>query len=164
MTSYLPGLPDLRRDAIALYTIPAFWLIAVTPRFLSMRLYEKQTGSKFDPRAPRNFTESVTHASKLDQDTKGFIVRGEAAMLNSFENFGPFTAAVVAGSAAKLNPATLNGLTIAYLGSRVVYNWVYMNSTTIGMGYARSMSYLTGLGCLFAMFIQAGTKFKNAVL
>ncbi|KAM3421796.1 hypothetical protein BST61_g2174 [Cercospora zeina] len=89
MSSCMPSLPDLRRDNIALYTIPAFWLIAIMPRLFGMRLYEKKTGSKFDPRAPRNFSKSVASAPKLDQESKDFITRGEAAMLNSFENFGP---------------------------------------------------------------------------
>ncbi|KAF2211005.1 hypothetical protein CERZMDRAFT_44055 [Cercospora zeae-maydis SCOH1-5] len=164
MSSYIPLLPDLRRDNIVLYTIPAFWFIAITPRLFGMRLYEKQTGSKFDPRAPRNFSESVASAPNLDQASKDYIVRGEAAMLNSFENFGPFSAALVAGSVAKLSPTTLNALTFTYLGSRVVYTWVYMNSTTVQMGYARTVSYMTGLGCLFAIFIKAGTKFKNAAV
>ena len=101
---------------------------------------------------------------KLDKATKDTISRAEAAQANGFENFGPFCAAVVAGSAAKLDPATLNYLTIAYLGSRVLYNVLYIKSSSIAVAKARSAAYVAGLGCLFTMFIKAGTSFKNAVL
>ncbi|KAI5356936.1 putative membrane-associated, eicosanoid/glutathione metabolism (MAPEG) protein [Septoria linicola] len=161
MASYIP---DLTRDNISLYTIPLYWVISIFPRFYGATLYEAKTKEKMDTRTPRGFVKQAGDSQKLDQASKDLISRTEAAVANSFENFGPFTAAVVAGSAAKLDPLVLNSLTFVYLGSRVLYSVLYINSTTLAVAKARSAAYVVGLGCLFTMFVQAGTRFKNAVL
>jgi len=71
-----------------------------------------------------------------------------------------FAAAVVAGNVAKVDSWWLNTLSFGYLGSRAVYNLLYIN----GAGGARTAVFLSGIGMIFTLFIQAGNKVRNAVL
>lgn len=102
------------------------------------------------------------HHTSIDVVNKGRLRRAEAAVANSFENFGPFAAAVVAGSTAKLNPALLNVLSIGYLLSRIAYSYLYIQSDTPQKAKARTFAYLVSMAFLFTLFVKAGGEFKNA--
>ncbi|KAF7192246.1 hypothetical protein HII31_06278 [Pseudocercospora fuligena] len=158
MASYLP---NLQRDNIALYTIPAFWAISIYPRLFAAKLFETETREKFDAKAPRDFQGLVAANLTLDESKRGRIRRAEAACANGFENFGPFAAAVTAGSLAGLDALTLNGLTLGYLATRVFYNWCYIAGETAGMAKARTAAYMGGLGMLMTIFVKAGQKLNG---
>ena len=87
---------------------------------------------------PRGFVKAAQDETLLDERTRRRIVRAEAAMANGFEHIGIFAAAVVAGNVAKLNPRLLNGLSLGYIVSRLVY--------------------------IFTLFIKAGNKLRHAVM
>ena len=74
------------------------------------------------------------------------------------ENISLFAAAVIAGNMAHLSTSYLNGLSIAYVVSRAVYNVLYTTNTTAGMAQARSMVFFVGVGCMMILFIGAGNK------
>ncbi|EME76842.1 uncharacterized protein MYCFIDRAFT_168884 [Pseudocercospora fijiensis CIRAD86] len=154
-------LPDLRRDNIALYTIPAFWAISIYPRIFALKLFEAETSEKFDTRVPRDFQGKVAANTKLDESKRGRIRRAEAACANGFENFGLFAAAVTAGSFAGLDPLTLNGLTLGYLVSRIFYNRYYIAAETAGIAKVRTAAYMGGLALLFTIFIKAAQKLNK---
>ena len=120
----------------------------------------KSPEKKFDNSAPRTLVPSLDSNQSLDRETKLTIVRAEAAQQNGFENVGLFAAAVVAANYAKVDSWWLNALSFGYLGSRVGYNVLYLN----GVGGPRTAVFLGGVGMIFAMFIQAGNKVRNAVL
>ncbi|CAK3827527.1 hypothetical protein AC579_4558 [Lecanosticta acicola] len=157
-------IPDFRRENISLYTIPVFWAIIMYPRYYAATTYNKHTQKSLDGRKPREFAQTIQDSAQLDATTKGRLARAEAAVANGFENFGPFAAAVVAGSAAKLDPAFLNSVTIGFLVSRVVYNWVYITGESTWKAKMRGATYMSGMGMLFAIFISAGNRLKQAVL
>ena len=52
----------------------------------------------------------------------------------------------------------MNGLSIAYVVSRAVYNVLYITNTTAGMAQARTAIFFTGIGCVMALFVGAGNK------
>lgn len=91
-------------------------------------------------------------------------MRAEAAVSNGIENFGPFCAALAAGNAARLDPSLLNGLSLGYLATRILYNVVYINNETLSLAMVRATSYVGGLGMLFTMFIKAGNKLSKTGL
>ncbi len=68
------------------------------------------------------------------------------------ENISLFAAAVVAGNMAHLPTSYLNGLSIAYVVSRAVYNVLYVTNTSAGMAQA------VGVGCMMGLFFGAGNK------
>ena len=86
------------------------------------------------------------------------ILRAESAQANGFENISLFATAVVAGNMAHLSTSYLNGLSIAYVVSRAVYNVLYITNTSTGMAQARSAVFFAGVGCMMGLFIGAGNK------
>ena len=86
------------------------------------------------------------------------ILRAESAQANGFENISLFAAAVVAGNMARLSTSYLNGLSIAYVVSRAVYNVLYITNTSAGMAQARSAVFFAGVGCIMGLFIGAGNR------
>jgi uncharacterized MAPEG superfamily protein len=139
----------------SLYTIPAAWVLSVLPHFYAASL------GKFDNKNPRTYTRDTESSQTVDKATKATIVRAEGAQQNGFENLGLFAAAVVVGNVAKLDNAVLNGLAFAYLGSRAVYNGLYVWGTTDAMANARSVAYLAGVGLIFTFFIKSGNALKD---
>lgn len=157
MASYLP---NLSRDNISLYTIPAAWLIALMPRFYAASTYKASTGKSFNAVNPRLFVGECSSTQSLDSTTKGRILRAESAQQNSYENLGLFAAAIVAGNAAGLTPSTLNGLGLAYVGVRFVYNHIYIFQDLVPT-QVRTLAFFASVGCYMALFVQAGWKWNE---
>ncbi|QDS76246.1 hypothetical protein FKW77_001055 [Venturia effusa] len=141
------------------YTIPAAWVLSIAPHFYAASL----GGKKFDNRNPRTYIPSLASDQTFDQTTKNTIIRAEGAQQNGFENLGIFAAAVLAGNYAKLDNETLNWLSMGYLGSRVVYNFLYINNTSDVMANARTVSFLSGIGIIFTLFVKSGNAIRNSV-
>ena len=161
MASYLP---NLSKDNLSLYTIPICWIICIIPRFYASAEYKKATNKDFDARAPRDFARTVADDQGLDSATKGRIIRAEAAQFNGFENMGLFASAVVAGNMARLNPSTLNGLSMGYVAIRFIYNHLYIFGSTKGLAQMRTVTFLSGVALLMALFVQAGRNLNSSIL
>lgn len=86
----------------------------------------------------------------------GKYLRAEAAQQNGFEVLPYFAAAIVAGNAAKLPATLLNNSAVLFLASRVVYNVLYISTTSKPVSNLRSIVYLVGISVIFNLFIQAG--------
>ena len=130
-------------------------LLSIAPHFYAASL------GKFDNKSPRTYVKDSSEDQSIDKATKAKITRAEAAQQNGFENIGLFAAAVVIGNVAKLDNQTLNTLSAAYLASRIVYNFAYINGTTDAIATLRSVSYLVGVGCIWTSFIKAGNLLVN---
>ena len=126
--------------------------------------YNRAAGKDMDIRHPREFSKTAANESSLDAKTQRRIVRAEAAMANGFENIGLFAAAVVAGNAAKLSPKLLNGLSLGYIVSRLVYTWIYISNETKVLATGRALAFFSGMGMIFTLFTKAGNKLRNAAL
>ena len=150
--------PNLAKDNISLNTIPIAWTICLIPRLWARYAYNKALGKDMDTRHPRDFTKTVANDKTLDETTRGRIVRAEAAMQNGYDNIGLFAAAVVAGNLARLDSKLLNGLSLGYVMSRLVYMWVYVHNETSSLANGRAAAFFSGIGMVFALFIKAGTK------
>jgi uncharacterized MAPEG superfamily protein len=160
MTSYLPSLT---RDNLSIYTIPAAFVVALLPRFFSSNAYKAATGKQMNTLNPRRFVQDIENDQALDSKTKGRILRAESAQANGFETLGLFAAAVVAGNAAGLSPTRLNGLSIGYVISRVVYNHVYIFQDLLPP-VTRSLSWFVTIGLTMALYIQAGNKWNSSMV
>ncbi|EGP90835.1 uncharacterized protein MYCGRDRAFT_88639 [Zymoseptoria tritici IPO323] len=68
---------------------------------------------------------------------------------------------VCAGSAARLDPAVLNFLSIAYLLARIAFIYLYIHSGTAGVAKARTCAYMGGMGLLFTIFVMAAAAFTD---
>jgi uncharacterized MAPEG superfamily protein len=119
-----------------LYTIPAAWVLCITPHAYAIAL----GGKKFDNKTPRPYTSSLKDDQTIDSATKDKIIRAEGAQQNGFENVGLFAAAVVAGNVAGVSNSTLNYLTSGYLASRAIYVWIYINNQSDSSGMYKKMA------------------------
>ena len=156
--------PNLSKDNISLYTIPVCWAVALSPRIWGVVRYSSAAKKGMDARAPREFQKSIQSDASLDSATKAKLQRADAAHNNGVENLALFTSAVVAGNAARLDVETLNNLSIAYIVSRVVYNYVYINNESKGMAQFRTGVFFAGLGTVMALFVKAGIKWNEALV
>ncbi|EME44514.1 hypothetical protein DOTSEDRAFT_72102 [Dothistroma septosporum NZE10] len=134
----------------SLYSIPAMWILSIAPHFYAASL------GKFDNKQPRTYTKDTEGEQSIDKATKSTIIRAEGAQQNGFENIGLFAAAIVIGNVAKLDNGTLNALAGSYLASRVVYNLLYINGTSDTAATGRSVTFLTGVGIIWTLFIKSG--------
>jgi len=151
---------DLTRN-YSIYAIPAAWMMAVLPHAYATSLHDKKSPvKKYDNCNPRTLLPSLDKNQSLDTETKQTIIRAEAAQQNGFENLGLFAAAILAANMAKVDSWWLNVLSFGYLGSRAVYNVLYIS----GAGVPRTVVFFSGLGMIFTLLIQAGNKVRNAAL
>ncbi|ERF76253.1 hypothetical protein EPUS_04330 [Endocarpon pusillum Z07020] len=147
---------------ISLYTVPFAWALCLAPRVYATQLYEKASSRQFDNREPRSFTKMVMENQSIDSATKGRIIRAESAQQNGFENIGFFATAVVAGNLARLDTTWLNTLSVGYVISRILYNLIYLNNTTAGLATTRTVTYISGIGMIWTIFIMAGNKLRSS--
>jgi uncharacterized MAPEG superfamily protein len=68
---------------------------------------------------------------------------------------------VLAGNLAGLSAQTLNTLSGGYLISRVVYNLIYINNTSLGLASLRSVVFLAGIGQIFTLFTKSGNALRE---
>ncbi|KAL9118864.1 MAG: hypothetical protein Q9187_004582, partial [Circinaria calcarea] len=119
---------------------------------------------KFVTIQPRTAIAAIAADQSIDQATKDRITRADGAQHNAFENIGLFATAVVAGNMAGLETEWLNWLSAGYLASRVVYNIVYVNNQSQTMANVRTGVFLSGIGMILTLFIQAGNKIRSTTI
>ena len=145
---------------ISLYLVPVAWFIALAPRGYTLVAYKLHSKSKqgVEMRNPRALTAQAQGDSTLSPLIRDRIIRAESAQLNGAENLGFFAAAVVAGNAANLDTTLLNGLTLAYIGSRVLYNVIFVANSSEKFGFVRTLVFLSGIAFSSSLFVLAGKK------
>jgi uncharacterized MAPEG superfamily protein len=146
---------------ISFYTIPIAWALALGPHVYAVQLYQKASSRHFDNTQPRSLTQMVAGNQSIDSATKGRIIRAESAQANGFENVGLFAAAVIAGNMANLEIRMLNLLSVGYLASRLIYNYIYINNTTGPLAMTRTAVFISGVGMIWTLFIMAGNTFRS---
>ncbi|KAF6233839.1 hypothetical protein HO173_008051 [Letharia columbiana] len=154
--AFFPTTPGL-----SFYSIPIAWILSLVPHVFAVKTYEAASSRKFDNTQPRSLTNTVASDQSLSKATKDTIIRAEGAQQNGFENLGIFAAGVVAGNAAGLDAGYLNALSMAYIASRVVYNLVYINNTTLAVANVRSVVYVGSSALIFTMYVSAGLKMRE---
>ncbi|KAI0149182.1 hypothetical protein BJ166DRAFT_58351 [Pestalotiopsis sp. NC0098] len=140
----------------AFFTVPAAFVLLFIPKLYSFWL----GGRYLDPASPKAYQPSILAADDLDYKVKSRILRAEAAFANGLETFAAFAAAVVSVNAAggRVDPGVANALAVAYLGTRAVYNVVYVVLQGYDARWAlvRSAVWFSGVGVIMAMFCVAG--------
>ena len=53
---------------------------------------------------------------------------------------------------------------MAYIATRVVYNFVYINNTTAAVANIRSVVYVSSSVLIFIMFVSAGNAMRRAAV
>lgn len=76
--------------------------------------------------SPRHALASLSTSDDSKKAIQLRILRGEAAQSNGLENLAPFSGAILAANLAGVPVNKINHLALAYLVSRVVYNFIYI--------------------------------------
>ncbi|KAI1125724.1 hypothetical protein F5Y10DRAFT_246432 [Nemania abortiva] len=139
---------------LSYFTIPVALFTALWPRNYSA--FQGPGQKYFDPTNPRTFAARL-EKSDLDKETVARILRAESASSNGIEALPLFAAAIVAGNSAGLSNTALNSLSIGFIISRAVYNYVYIfiggNHKLAGL---RSLVWFSSIGSIMTLFIKAG--------
>ncbi|KAF3004265.1 hypothetical protein E8E13_008192 [Curvularia kusanoi] len=121
----------------SLHTIPVYWFLALAPHAYAIGVAKRANNGVWDNTNPRN-TSYLTQ-NIVDKEALARYERAEAAHANGMENAPFFVGAVLAGNLAGLDAATLNAYTGVYIGLRVLYNVLYVRTTTLRSSRARSL-------------------------
>ncbi|KAI1352787.1 hypothetical protein F5Y01DRAFT_83344 [Xylaria sp. FL0043] len=150
----MAALSFLAEKNISYFTIPVALFAALWPR--SQSAFGEPGKKYFDPANPRTFTSRLEKAD-LDKETVARILRAEAASANGMEGLPIFAAAVVAGNSAGLSNTALNSLSVGYIVSRIIYNYVYIFlSSNRKLASLRTPVWFVGIGSALALFVKAG--------
>jgi uncharacterized MAPEG superfamily protein len=124
----------------------AYWCIliaAVLPYIWTT--IGKSAGSGYDNHDPRAWIAKQTHPR---------VQRGNAAHLNAFEAFAPFTAGVLMAQAAGVDASRITTLAVAFIVCRVLHGVFYLTDKHA----LRSLSWVVGIGCVVALMAQAAMR------
>ncbi len=120
----------------------AFWCVLVAAVLPYLMIGVAKIGARgFDNRRPRDWYDR----------TEGFRRRAVWAQNNSFEIFPLFAAAVIIAHLAGAEQATVDGLAIAFVASRIAYAISYLADLHL----LRSLVWTAGFFCCVALFIVA---------
>ncbi|KAG7290677.1 hypothetical protein NEMBOFW57_000680 [Staphylotrichum longicolle] len=149
----MAALLDFNSANWSYYTIPAAFLLCMVPHAYGIGL----AGKNYDLGNPRKTEEHCAKDTTLNKATLRRISRAKAAAANGFETIGLYAAAVVAANAARVPAGRLNKLTLAYVLSRVVYNYVYVAlQDNARMASVRPFVWMAGIGIIMTLFVSAG--------
>lgn len=92
------------------------------------------------------------HTPRLSEEKlTGWMQRAYWAQNNSFEVFPAFAAAIIIAQLAGAAQGTVDGLALAFIGSRLVYGACYIAD----LHWQRTLVWLFGIGCIIALFVSA---------
>ncbi|KAJ4409630.1 hypothetical protein N0V91_002551 [Didymella pomorum] len=138
------------------YSIPVYWFLALAPHAYAVGIARKANKGFWDNTNPRN---TGYLEKNIPKDALAKYERAEAAHANGMENAPFFVGAVLAGNLAGLSASTMNTYTGAYIGLRLIYNVLYINTTTLKNSRARSIVWIASTLGLFTLYIKAANKF-----
>ncbi|KAK6843734.1 hypothetical protein PG990_004394 [Apiospora arundinis] len=149
---------DLNKN-YSLFSIPLAYIMVVGAESYGKMLATKQ----LDRANPRQFHETVSKSDKVDKVTKGRILRSRAAAENGYETLPLFTGAVIASNMAGVPVSTINLLSLAYIGSRVLYNFIYIHlQENRKFATPRSTAWMMSVAAWFTLYVQAGLRTMRA--
>eukprot|EP00188_Purpureofilum_apyrenoidigerum_P005326 Plantae.Rhodophyta-Purpureofilum_apyrenoidigerum.ctg6845.p1 GENE.Plantae.Rhodophyta-Purpureofilum_apyrenoidigerum.ctg6845~~Plantae.Rhodophyta-Purpureofilum_apyrenoidigerum.ctg6845.p1 ORF type:complete len:145 (-),score=26.57 Plantae.Rhodophyta-Purpureofilum_apyrenoidigerum.ctg6845:116-550(-) len=134
----------------ALMSIPIASLINVWPVVTKVSTIMKY--AKIDNKQGRGNLEEMK--DKIPREDYQRALRASKAEANFHENFPLFVGSVLIANFSNVPKDWSAQLAIAWLGARVVYNFAYINGTTDGMSYIRSLAFFVNLGISLALSIR----------
>ncbi|KAH7887099.1 hypothetical protein F5I97DRAFT_1105039 [Phlebopus sp. FC_14] len=141
----------LEHPALALYSIPAVWVLAYVPAFLKNATITRAAG--WDNVAPRENIARVRDAEKT-----ALIKRMDGAHQNGLEILPLWIGAVLAGTATHLDTRTMNVSAVSFITLRALYVYVYVTHKTSLQSLARTFLWLGSTGIALRLLLKAGSS------
>ncbi|MGY4514830.1 MAPEG family protein [Lysobacter sp. HA18] len=121
----------------------AYWCVLIAAALPYVwTVIAKSKGERYDNREPRAW---------LARQTDPRIQRANAAQMNAFEAFPAFAAGVIVAHLSGVPEERISLLAIVFVLARVLHGALYV----AGFPRARSLSWLVGVVCVFALLMQA---------
>ncbi len=124
----------------------AYWcvLIAAVLPYLWVAV-AKTSGERYNNKDPRGW-------QARQQNPKS--IRANAAQLNSYESFAPFTAGVVLAQLAGVAHDNIAWLAVAFVVLRVLHGVLYLAN----LHWLRSLAWVGGFACVVTLLLQAALR------
>ncbi|KAL4249104.1 Membrane associated eicosanoid/glutathione metabolism-like domain superfamily protein [Abortiporus biennis] len=152
-------MPTTLNTPLSLYSIPVVWAVGIWPARKRIGLIERNIG--FDNKQPRdNIGKLTDEYQHVDQEKIDTASRMESAHNNSLEMFPLWIGAVLAGNQVGLDNWTLNVASIAFIGIRLAYSYIYVNQKTDRQATLRSIAWLASISIPMTLIIKAANKTK----
>lgn len=116
-----------------------YWCILIAGLLPYVATLIAKSRKDFDNAKPRAWLAQLT----------GYRARAHAAQLNSFEAFPFFAAAVITAQLRGAPHDTIDVLAAIFIVARVLYIVLYLAD----LASLRSLVWLTGMGCVVAIFL-----------
>jgi uncharacterized MAPEG superfamily protein len=129
---------------------------------LTTRLSKKKLGldHNVNPREDLDRAEAAVAKGKITRQQLNGLRRREAAHANSIENFPVYIAAILSAYLAGVSTATLNGLSLWFTLSRIVYGIAYINTESYKFSFIRSLCWWSGnFSCITGLVLALRAEF-----
>jgi uncharacterized MAPEG superfamily protein len=141
------------KGSVAIACLPVSLVTVFGPTFVRNYYYVKLEG---------NYNNVTPREMIKDERLKGpegeMAKRANAAHYNGLETFPIFAAGVLSAKYAGVEAQYVDKLAMAYVVSRVFYNFFYVFGDTPSKSILRSLAYLFGMGCNVSLLISAAKK------
>ncbi|KAF8521333.1 hypothetical protein JB92DRAFT_2807739 [Gautieria morchelliformis] len=146
---------------LSLYSIPVIWATGFYPHNAKFRLINSTVG--FNNLKPRSHTPEALEKKGVPQHLVDRIVRLGGAHENGTEIFPVWASAVLAANYAGIEQRTLNIVSGAFIGLRLLYNYIYINQASASASLLRTATWFTSIGIPMYLFIKAANKIRVGV-
>jgi len=144
----------------SMYSLPAYFALSIVPHMYAIVLLTSNNNGYWDNTCPR----SADYNAKIQKSVPAACFtkyeRAEAAHKNGMENLPLIATAVILGNMARLPVGKLNMVTGLYLGTRVVYNLVYITVEKHSLSLSRTLIWWSGVACDMYLIVSAGNVFS----
>ncbi|EOO04416.1 putative membrane protein [Phaeoacremonium minimum UCRPA7] len=155
----MASLFDLTRSTLSFYSVPAAFILQFLPNAWAM----VAAGRNYDLCYPRRMEETCNKDQSLDKASLTRILRAKAAANNGLESIGFYAGGIAAANAAGVPAETINSLAIAYIGLRIVYNFIYIIlQANRNFAPLRTLTWMTSIGVISSLYIKAGNLIAAA--
>ncbi|EJD36088.1 hypothetical protein AURDEDRAFT_188477 [Auricularia subglabra TFB-10046 SS5] len=148
----------LSTPGLSLYAIPAAWVTAWLPFNQRFGMILNRIG--YDNVTPRRIQGQLQSDASLPKDFIDKCAKLDGAHKNGNEVLPLWIAAVITGNFAGLDTEILNGASLAFVGTRFLYNYLYVNGKTNAQGYMRTGAWGTSIGICMYVLIKAANKVR----
>lgn len=147
---------------LSLFSIPAYFALALGPHVYSVLLIRSANNDKWDNANPRSELHSEAIRKSVPAATYAKFERSRAAHNNMLENMGFMVGAVLAGCMVRLDANFMNAMTASYLVTRLLYTIAYVQIGRLKRSPIRTLLYFAGNVILITLYIQAGLALAKA--
>ncbi|KAH8094874.1 hypothetical protein BXZ70DRAFT_1009822 [Cristinia sonorae] len=136
----------LNTPGLSLYSIPLVWLVGVWPQRKRLAIIDKSLPGGFNNVQPLSNVGRLTDYPGVKPETVEEVERAEGAHRNALEIMPLWIGAVLAGNHAGLDESFMNLASVAFIGARVLYNYIYLNQSDKKQAGYRSYTWMVGMG------------------